>query len=73
MVILLGQTIKSLREKQGYSLDEFAHIVGVTKQTLIKWEHGVSIPRIKHVVKICDTFNISIHFFLNLCKENNKA
>ncbi len=72
MIKFLGQTITYLREKQGYSLDKFANIVGVIKQTLIKWEHNASIPRLKHVVKVCEILHISIQTFLNLSKYNER-
>ena len=70
--MLLGQTIKSLREKQGYSLNELAKLIGVTKETIIKWENNIHTPRIINIVKLCKIFDISIHSFLSLCQNKSR-
>ena len=39
---MLCDTISSLRRKQGWSQEQFAERVGVSRQTVSKWETGVS-------------------------------
>ena len=39
---MLHKTIASLRRKQGWSQEQFAEQVGVSRQTVSKWETGVS-------------------------------
>lgn len=42
MNIYLGENIKSLRKTKGLTQEEFANSIGVSFQTVSKWERGVS-------------------------------
>ena len=37
-----GETIRSLREKKGYTQKQLAEILAVSDKTVSKWETGVS-------------------------------
>lgn len=65
MIKFLGQTIAFLRKEQGYSSDELASLVGVTNQTIIRWENNISKPKIINVIKLSDIFNVSVHSIFN--------
>ena len=53
----IGNRIRSLREDNGYTLTEFANKIGVSKQTLYKYENGIitNIPsdKIENMAKVC--------------------
>lgn len=53
----VGSRIKQLRERHGYSQTDFADKVGVSKQTLYKYENGIvtNIPsdKIENVAALC--------------------
>ena len=48
----------SLRKIHGYSQDELAEKIGVTRQTLSKYEIGYTTPSIYQLVAICHALNI---------------
>lgn len=39
---MLGEKIKNLRERNGYSQERLAEQLGVSRQAVSKWETGVS-------------------------------
>ena len=41
----LADVLRTRRESQGIEQDELARRVGVTQQTVSKWETGVTVPR----------------------------
>lgn len=54
----IGNTIKTLRIKEGYTQQSLADILGVTDKAVSKWERGISAPDISLINKISDVLNI---------------
>lgn len=50
----------SLRKIHGYSQDELAEKIGVTRQTLSKYETGESLPDIERCKRLADIFGVSM-------------
>ena len=60
--VFIGENIKYLRLKHGYSQEEMANILGYKSYTTItKWESGVSEPTLKMANQIADFFKISVN------------
>ena len=57
---MLHKTIASLRRKQGWSQEQFAERVGVSRQTVSKWETGTSIPELEKLVLMSQCFGVPI-------------
>ena len=55
----VGEKIYTLRTQAGYSQEEFAELIGVSRQSVSKWETSAVIPDTEYVVKICKTLLIS--------------
>ena len=53
--------IKKLRKKNGLSLNEVAHELGTTYQTVSKWESGESYPSISILLDIAKLYETPIH------------
>ena len=51
---MLSENIKSLRKAKGYSQEELASRLHVVRQTVSKWEKGLSVPDADMLVKIAD-------------------
>jgi transcriptional regulator with XRE-family HTH domain len=56
----IGERIRALREQEKYTLEELAHLVGTTKQTIFKYENGIvtNIPLDK-IEAIAKAFDVS--------------
>ena len=42
MKLMIGENIRSYRKKNGLTQEEFAERLGVTYQSVSRWENGVS-------------------------------
>ena len=74
----LGENIRFLRTKKGYSQDDIANMLGYKSFTTIqKWESGVSEPPLKALKKLSEIFNIDMNdlatkkLSLNINEDNN--
>ena len=69
----LGNKILELRKKQNITQEELAEKIGVTRQTISKWELGETAPDIKQAKVLAQLFNISLDELVcnNIKEENN--
>ena len=51
---MLGEKIKTYRQKKGYTQEEVANRLHVTRQTISKWEKNYSVPDAEVLVKLAD-------------------
>lgn len=63
LAAILGQKIQLLRNTFNLSQAEFGKKIGVTQKLVSKWENGRAAVPIRHMVKICRVFRISLLFF----------
>lgn len=56
----LGEKIQKLRKQRGLSQEALAEKVTVTRQTISKWELGVSMPDIAKLGELSELLNVSI-------------
>ena len=69
----IGDTIKILREERGISQTDVANKIGVSKQTLFKYENGVvqNIPT-KYIEKLSNLFDVSPGYIMGRQKQPNR-
>ncbi len=56
----IGERIYSLRTGAGLSQEDFSAMLGVSRQSVSKWETDSSVPELDKLLKICDIFSISL-------------
>ncbi len=61
----LGNKITNLRKQNNLSQEELAEKVGVTRQTISKWELEETTPDINQAKKLSNIFNISLDELTN--------
>lgn len=49
----LGKKLEAIRVEKGMSQEEFADAIGVSRQTVYRWESGVSEPKAENISAIC--------------------
>ena len=63
MELFVGKKIELLREDGGMSQGELAKVLGVTRQTVSKWEADVCRPKVKVLQAICGLFGVDMSYF----------
>lgn len=56
----IGKNIIVLRKMQDITQEELAYKMGVSRQTIHKWEYGFSYPKLRHLEILSNIFNITI-------------
>ena len=64
--MILADKIVSLRKKAGWSQEELAEQLGVTRQSVSKWEGAQSVPDMDKVVMMSRLFGVSTDFLLGV-------
>lgn len=57
---MLNENIKILRKNKGVSQEEMAERLSVVRQTISKWEKGLSVPDAEMLVRIAEYFEVSV-------------
>lgn len=57
---MLNENIKALRKTKGLTQDELAIRLNVVRQTISKWEKGLSVPDAEMLQKIAEVFEVDI-------------
>lgn len=66
-----GNNLMKLRKKNGYSQEDLANKLNVTRQTISKWELEQTSPNLKDLKNIADIFNISLDELTSNIKDNS--
>ncbi|MGE7860959.1 helix-turn-helix domain-containing protein [Bacillus mobilis] len=56
----LGQQLKRLRESKGFSQEDVAKKIGVTRQAVYKWENDKSYPDIENLILLSEMYNVTL-------------
>ena len=61
-----AEHLTSLRKQRGWSQEELGNQIGVTRQTVSKWEMGQSTPELEKLVELSRLFGMSIDQLVGL-------
>ena len=62
--MILADKIVDLRKKNGWSQEELAEQLGVSRQSVSKWESAQSVPDMGRVVQLSELFGVSTDYLL---------
>ena len=62
--------LKMLREKNGYSQQQLADILHLSKNSISHYELGVCMPSIDVLINIADVFDVSLDYLLGRSSVN---
>ncbi len=63
---MIFENITVLRKEAGMSQEALAEAVGVSRQTIAKWETGESVPDVLHCDRIAEVFEISLDDLIHM-------
>ena len=59
-----GNKIKILRQEKKLSQRELSKVLGLSENTIKRWENHISEPRILIIIKVSKYFNVSSDYLL---------
>lgn len=69
---MLQENLKNLRKREGYSQEELAIRLNVVRQTISKWEKGLSVPDADMLLKIAEVYDVSVDEILGVTIDTTK-
>lgn len=62
---MLKENISMLRSVNGYSQEEVAEKMGVSRQAYAKWEKGETVPDVERCQKLAELYGVTIDSLVN--------
>ena len=62
--MILADKIIELRKKNGWSQEELAEKMAVSRQSISKWEGAQSVPDMGRIVRLSELFGVSTDYLL---------
>ena len=63
---IMGQRIKNKRTEAGLSMQQLADKIGISKSAIAKWEKGESKPSRPYIKEMCDIFNCTPAWLMDM-------
>ena len=62
--MIIAEKIAGLRKRNGWSQEELAEKLGVSRQSISKWESAQSVPDMNRILKMSEIFSVSTDYLL---------
>lgn len=70
--MILAEKVALLRKRKGWSQEELADKLGISRQSVSKWESGASVPDIDKIIMLSRLFQVSTDYLLKDELEENE-
>ena len=67
----LSENLQFLRQRRGVTQEQLAEELDVSRQSVSKWESGVSYPEMDTILKLCDIFHVDMDTLLRGSAEQS--
>ena len=62
--MILADKIINERKKNGWSQEELAQMLNVSRQSVSKWESAQAVPDLNRIIQMANIFNVSTDYLL---------
>ena len=59
-----GNKLAKLRREAGYTQEQLAEMLEVSRQSISKWESDISYPETEKLIKLGELYNCSMDYLL---------
>ncbi len=66
---MLGDRIKAYRKSKGFTQEELAIRLNIVRQTISKWEKGISVPDAETIQRLADVLEVDVKQLLGVDVE----
>lgn len=60
----IAERLQELRKKLGYSQEQVADMLGLSRQAISKWESGQGKPEVDNIIKMTEIYQVSADYIL---------
>ncbi len=64
MILKLGEKLSRLRKENNYTQEQLADVLGVSQQSVSKWESDIAYPETEKLIRLARLFNCSTDYLL---------
>ena len=68
----LQEKIIKLRKENGWSQEDFAEKLNVSRQAVSRWENGTALPDAQNILQISKLFHVTTDYLLNEDYESDR-
>lgn len=68
----LGDKLSKLRKEANYTQEQFAELLGVSRQSVSKWESDIAYPETEKLIRIGELFDCSLDYLLKDGAETDR-
>ncbi len=61
----LGEKLIALRKENGWSQEDFAEKMEISRQAISRWENGTALPDAQNILRISKLFHVTADYLLN--------
>ena len=69
----IADRIQYLRKQKGYSQEELADKVGVSRQAVSKWESEQTTPDLEKVIAMSELFEVTTDYILGRTNDSGRS
>lgn len=63
---MLNENLRNLRKRKGYTQDEIAEKLHIVRQTVSKWETGISVPDANELLTLAEIYEVEVSALLGV-------
>ncbi len=63
---VFAERLKSLRQEKGLTLQNISDAIGVSINTISRWERCERLPNILHLVALANFFKVSVNYLCGM-------
>ncbi len=67
----LGDKLSKLRKENNYTQEQFASVLGVSRQAISKWESDITYPETDKLIRMSELFDCSLDYLLKNTVETD--
>ncbi|MBQ7944763.1 MAG: helix-turn-helix domain-containing protein [Lachnospiraceae bacterium] len=61
---MFNENLKTIRKEKGFSQEQLAEKMGISRQAVSKWESGICVPDIEKMVALSELFEVSTDYLI---------
>ena len=61
----MSDKLIELRKEKGWSQEDFAEKLDVSRQAISRWENGIALPDAQNILRISKLFRVTADYLLN--------